>query len=106
MSQVFGGQLWQQPAFPNCRRYVIYLPNGRFAMAMPPVDGQGSLICTVENRRWQWTGEELKARFRKFRYVNRGQYRAAHFDDLDTPHLWKNLKRRAVRARPTEQETR
>ncbi len=74
MSEIIAGQIWQQPEFPCCVRFVVLIPGdgGPFALLSDP-RSQGSVICTDEDGRWRYTGDELEQKFIDLKYENQGQ---------------------------------
>ena len=67
-----GGQIWRQPEFPCCVRYVVLLPGGKFALSSDPRE-QGNTLCTEPDGTWQWTPEDLADKFTSHKYECDGQ---------------------------------
>ncbi len=71
--QIRGGQIWSQKKMPFHVRYVTVGFSPDLLILLSDPREQGSVICTAEDGKWQYTPEQLQTKFDVFRYTCDGQ---------------------------------
>lgn len=71
-SKIRGGQVWEQPGFPHCSCYLVYLGPDWCRIQTP--DLVGNIAMTNEQGKWQYTTEEMEALLDRLGYELVGQF--------------------------------